>query len=141
MVACGLEASLDYLEGLAVTDDDLAALAPMGFDDASLDALRGLHFSGEVWAVPEGRVVFAEMAGEMSREDVAKTAEKGRWKDVKMQKKGIAKLSDSTVVISYECNAHRKDGQPYHALVSSGYTHRPDGWKLAFHQQTALQAR
>jgi hypothetical protein len=83
-------------------------------------------------------VVFAEHAGEMSREEVAKTAEKGRWKDVKMQRKGFVKLSDSGVVISYECNAHRKDGQPYRALVSSGYTHRRDGWKLAFHQQTAL---
>lgn len=83
-------------------------------------------------------VVLAEMAGEMSREEIARTAEKGRWKDVKMQKKGLAKLSDSSVVISYECNVQRKDGQPYHALVSSGYTHRSDGWKLAFHQQTAF---
>jgi hypothetical protein len=83
-------------------------------------------------------VVFAEMAGKMSREEVAKTAEKGRWKAVKMQRRGLAKLTDASVVISYECNAERKSGQPYHALVSSGYTHRPDGWKLAFHQQTAF---
>jgi len=40
------------------------------------------------------------------------------------------------VVISYECTATRKDGQPHHAFVSSGYAHRPDGWKLAFHQQS-----
>ena len=33
-------------------------------------------------------VVFAEMAGTMSREDIAKTAEKGRWKDVKMHGEG-----------------------------------------------------
>jgi hypothetical protein len=83
-------------------------------------------------------VVFAEMAGVMSKEDIAKTAEKGRWKNVKMKEKGFSKLSSSSVVISYECNATRKDGQAHHALVSSGYAHRADGWKLAFHQQTKL---
>ena len=83
-------------------------------------------------------VVFSEMAGVMSRDDIAKSAEKGKWKNVKMQEKGITRLSDSSVVISYECTATRKDGQAHHAYVSSGYAHRPDGWKLAFHQQTAI---
>lgn len=83
-------------------------------------------------------VVFAEMAAKMSREDIAKTAQKGRWKDVKMTEKGLSKLSDDSVVISYECTATRKDGQPHHAFVSSGYAHRPGGWKLAFHQQTKI---
>jgi hypothetical protein len=83
-------------------------------------------------------VVFAEMAGVMSKEEVAKTAEKGRWRDVKMQEKGLSKLSDSSVVISYECRATHKNGQAHHAFVSSGYAHRADGWKLAFHQQTKV---
>jgi nicotinate phosphoribosyltransferase len=60
LVACGLESCLEYLDGLAVEDDDLVALGAMGFDEASLEALRALRFTGEVWAVPEGRVVFAE---------------------------------------------------------------------------------
>ena len=83
-------------------------------------------------------VVFAEMAGTMSREDIAKTAEKGRWKDVKMTEKGLARLSDSAAVVSYECTATRKDGQPHHAYVSSAYARRDGDWKLAFHQQTKL---
>jgi hypothetical protein len=57
-----------------------------------------------------------------------------------MEQKGIARLSDAAAVITYECTAKRKDGQPYRALVCSGYVKRVDGWKLAFHQQTALQA-
>ena len=81
---------------------------------------------------------FSEMAGVMSKDDIAKSAEKGRWKDVSMQRKGMAQLSDTSAVITYECEATRKNGQPYHAVVSSGYVSRPDGWKLAFHQQTAL---
>ncbi len=83
-------------------------------------------------------VVFPEGAGMMSREDIAKAAEKGRWKDVKMQKKGLRRLSDSAAVLSYECTAERRDGKAHHALVSSAYSHTPDGWKLAFHQQTTL---
>ena len=84
-------------------------------------------------------VVFTEMAGIMSRADIARTAEKGRWSDVSMKPKGLAELDDTSAVVSYECTARRKDGKPYHALVSSAYVKRPEGWKLAFHQQTPIQ--
>jgi nicotinate phosphoribosyltransferase len=60
LVACGLERCLEYLDGLAVTEDDLAALAALGLAEAGVEALRGLRFTGDVWAVPEGRVVFAD---------------------------------------------------------------------------------
>jgi len=59
LVACGLDACLDHLEGLAVDDDDLDALTALGLDDLTVEALAGLRFTGDVWAVPEGRVVFA----------------------------------------------------------------------------------
>jgi len=59
LVACGLDRGLDYLEGLAVDDDDLDALTGLGIDDLTIEALAGLRFTGDVWAVPEGRVVFA----------------------------------------------------------------------------------
>ncbi|MBV8160088.1 MAG: nicotinate phosphoribosyltransferase [Acidimicrobiia bacterium] len=59
LVACGLAAALEYLEGLAVGDDDLDALGGLGVDDLTIEALAGLGFTGDVWAVPEGRVVFA----------------------------------------------------------------------------------
>jgi len=84
-------------------------------------------------------VAFSEMAGVTSRDDIAKSAEKGRWRDVSLISKGMTQLSDTSAVVTYECNAKRKDGQPYRALVSSGYVRRPEGWKLAFHQQTPLQ--
>ena len=59
LVACGLDRCLEYLEGLAVDDDDLDALTALGLDDLTTAALAGLRFTGDVWAVPEGRVVFA----------------------------------------------------------------------------------
>ncbi len=59
LVACGLESCLDYLDGLAVEDEDLDALTGLGLDDIAIEALAGLRFTGDVWAVPEGRVVYA----------------------------------------------------------------------------------
>jgi len=59
LVAAGLDSCLDYLDGLAVEDDDLDALTGLGLDDPTVEALAGLRFTGDVWAVPEGRVVFA----------------------------------------------------------------------------------
>jgi nicotinate phosphoribosyltransferase len=60
LIAAGLEACLDFLESFSFTDDDLAALSVMGFDDRALEDFAALRFDGEVWAVPEGRVVHSE---------------------------------------------------------------------------------
>jgi nicotinate phosphoribosyltransferase len=60
LVAAGLEACLDTLETFGLDAQDQAFLRDtLGFDRSDVDALAGLRFSGEVWAVPEGRVVFA----------------------------------------------------------------------------------
>lgn len=59
LVAAGLEDCLAYLESLRFGDDDLAWLSGQGFDDASVERFSRLQFTGDVWAVPEGRVVLA----------------------------------------------------------------------------------
>jgi nicotinate phosphoribosyltransferase len=59
LVAAGLEACLDFLEILSFDDEELAYLATIGFDDGALQAFRELRFAGDVWAVPEGTIVFA----------------------------------------------------------------------------------
>lgn len=60
LVSCGLAQALDYLESLAFTGGDLGYLAGLGlFAEPFLNHLAGLRFTGEVWAVPEGEVVFA----------------------------------------------------------------------------------
>ncbi|HEY7282211.1 MAG TPA: nicotinate phosphoribosyltransferase [Actinomycetota bacterium] len=79
LVAAGLDGCLEYLDGLAVADDDLEYLAGAGFDDASLGALQGLRFTGDVWAVPEGRIVFAgepllEVTAPVAEAQLAETA-------------------------------------------------------------------
>ena len=61
LVACGLESSLRYLEELAFTEEDLDYLRrEHGYPEHLLDHLAGLRFTGQVRAVPEGRVVFPE---------------------------------------------------------------------------------
>jgi nicotinate phosphoribosyltransferase len=60
LVAAGLEACLDLLEDFGFTDDDLAYLGSIGFDDRALADFGGVSFDGEVWAVPEGTIVYGE---------------------------------------------------------------------------------
>lgn len=59
LIACGLEAALDYLEGLTVAPEDLEYLASLNrFSTDFLDRLERLRFRGEVRAVAEGTPVF-----------------------------------------------------------------------------------
>lgn len=59
LVAAGVEAALDYLERLRFSEEDLAYLRSLGvFSEAFLDYLAGFRFTGEVWAVREGELVF-----------------------------------------------------------------------------------
>ncbi|MGR6320205.1 nicotinate phosphoribosyltransferase [Micromonospora soli] len=61
LVAAGLAEALAFLEGFAFDDDELGYLREVvGLDQPTLAALAGLRFTGDVWAVPEGRVVFAD---------------------------------------------------------------------------------
>ena len=61
LVAAGLEQALDYLEQLHFTADELAWLSASGrFKPAFLDWLRGFRFSGDVDAMGEGTVFFAD---------------------------------------------------------------------------------
>jgi nicotinate phosphoribosyltransferase len=60
LITAGLEQALDYLEGLRFDAGAIAYLASLGrFKDDFLERLAALRFTGEVWAVPEGEVVFA----------------------------------------------------------------------------------
>lgn len=60
LVAAGLEPCLGFLESFSFTPDELEALGRMGFDDRALEDFAPLRFTGEVWAVPEGRIVYAQ---------------------------------------------------------------------------------
>ncbi len=60
-VFAGLEDALAHLEALRFTDADVAYLRSLGlFDPAFLDWLPSLRFTGDVRAMGEGELVFAE---------------------------------------------------------------------------------
>lgn len=58
LVAAGLETSLRYLERFLVDEEDIDVLSEtLDRPAEDLAALRGMRFTGDVWAIPEGRVV------------------------------------------------------------------------------------
>ena len=59
LVAAGLDDVLASLQALGVTEEDRDYLRTLGrFPEPFLERLCDFRFSGEVWAVPEGTVVF-----------------------------------------------------------------------------------
>ena len=58
-IAAGLEQVIDYIKGLNFTYDDVSYLRSLKiFSDDFLHYLSGFHFSGDIYAIPEGTVVF-----------------------------------------------------------------------------------
>ena len=59
LVAAGLDDALTFLEDFACTEDEAAYLRDgLGTDRDTVAALARLRFTGDVWAVPEGTLVF-----------------------------------------------------------------------------------
>lgn len=60
IVAAGVESCLDYIEQLRFDEEDLRYMRDaLGFAAGDIEAFRRLRFSGDVWAIPEGRIAFA----------------------------------------------------------------------------------
>lgn len=58
-VMAGLEQVLEYLDRLKFSDDDIVYLESQNlFEKDFLEYLREFHFSGDIYAVPEGNVIF-----------------------------------------------------------------------------------
>jgi hypothetical protein len=80
-----------------------------------------------------------QMHGLYSREQIAKSAKvPNRWRDLKMSNRQILQPMPEVALISYQAEVLRADGQPYVALISSGYVNKIDGWKLVFHQHSPV---
>jgi nicotinate phosphoribosyltransferase len=61
LLAAGLEQALDFLEALQFSAEDVAYLAGTGrFDRGMLDYLKAFRFTGDVDAMAEGTVFFAD---------------------------------------------------------------------------------
>ncbi|HEY3139558.1 MAG TPA: nicotinate phosphoribosyltransferase [Acidimicrobiales bacterium] len=60
LITSGLDGALEGLEGFGYGETDITYFDSLGvFSPAFLDVLGRAKFTGEVWAIPEGEVVFA----------------------------------------------------------------------------------
>ena len=85
-------------------------------------------------------VAFPRMAQAMSNAELAETAKNpNRWRNLEIELKGIVEPGSDIVMLTYEARATRENGEPYAALVSTGYVHRVNGWKMMFHSQTPME--
>ncbi len=58
-ISCGLNEVIDYIKNLNFTYDDISYLKGLHVFDADfLDYLSGFHFTGDIYAIPEGTVIF-----------------------------------------------------------------------------------
>ena len=58
-ICAGLEQVIDYVKGLSFNYDDIAYLRSTGlFTEDFLDYLRSYHFTGDIYSIPEGSVMF-----------------------------------------------------------------------------------
>jgi hypothetical protein len=86
-------------------------------------------------------VAFPQMAQAMTNAELAATASKpNRWRDLAIKVRGMVEPGSDIVMLTYEAHATRENGELYTALVSTGYVHRADGWKMMFHAQTPIDA-
>ena len=58
-IAAGLDQVIDYIKNLHFSEKDVSYLRSLGiFDEDFLEYLSGFRFTGDIYAIPEGTVVF-----------------------------------------------------------------------------------
>ncbi|MCD8074427.1 MAG: nicotinate phosphoribosyltransferase [Lachnospiraceae bacterium] len=58
-IAAGLDQVIDYIENLHFSQEDISYLRGLGiFHEPFLKYLEEFHFEGDIWAIPEGSVMF-----------------------------------------------------------------------------------
>jgi ketosteroid isomerase-like protein len=82
--------------------------------------------------------VFPGPVGVLSRDECARVVAENHtpWHRFQIEKPRFVRLSDDHRLLTYTARARPHDAEALVMRVTSIYRHEPDGWKLAFHQQT-----
>jgi hypothetical protein len=84
---------------------------------------------------------FTEMPGAFKKDEIAgMIKDSGRWRDLDIEVKAFLEPLPGLALLTYQVRATRKSGEPYAAVVSSGYVKRDGAWKMVLHHQTPLDA-
>jgi hypothetical protein len=59
------------------------------------------------------------------------------WERFEMRDPRVVQLSANSGIVVYSVTAQRPGQEPYSAVISSTFVNDAQGWKLAFHQQSA----
>ena len=60
-ICAGLEQMIEYIENLRFSEEDITYLRSLGiFEDDFLEYLSNFRFTGDIYAIPEGTVIFRE---------------------------------------------------------------------------------
>ncbi len=58
-ICAGLEQMIEYIENLRFSEEDITYLRSLGiFEDDFLEYLSNFRFTGDIYAIPEGTVIF-----------------------------------------------------------------------------------
>lgn len=58
-ICAGLEQIIDYVKNIKFTDEDISYLRSFNkFSEGFLNYLKTFRFTGDIWAIPEGTVIF-----------------------------------------------------------------------------------
>jgi hypothetical protein len=116
----------------------------MALQEELLELEKGFWLGGEDHFLAhlddKSMLVFAQMRGLYARAEVAASARNPeRWSDLRVADVSLHRPIAEAAFLSYEARVKRSTGDPYRALIGSGYVRRGGEWKLAFHQHSELQ--
>lgn len=58
-IACGLEQIIEYIQNLKFDEEDIEYLRKQNmFSENFLNYLKEFKFTGDIWAIPEGTIIF-----------------------------------------------------------------------------------
>ena len=72
---------------------------------------------------------------------IASMAAAPAWASFALDEPRVIMLDETNAVLVYRATAQRSGEPKYRALMSTTYTHRPEGWRIVFHQQTVIETQ